>query len=111
MPENPNTEAKRIDSFRKGYQKDTPDLIIADYHINYRRLCFEFKRPTNQHQVLEAQKEMKGQYQKNGYKFVITNDYDDICTTIVEYMKNIRIPCEFCKKKLKCSRTLNIHKR
>lgn len=46
MPENPDTEAKRIDSFRKGYQKDTPDLIIADYHINYRGLCFEFKRPT-----------------------------------------------------------------
>lgn len=32
LGENPNTVYKRIDSWRKGYQKGAPDLIIANNH-------------------------------------------------------------------------------
>ena len=32
LGKNPNTVYKRIDSWRKGYQKGGPDLIIANNH-------------------------------------------------------------------------------
>ena len=41
-------------------------------------LGIEFKSPTNNYYVSEAQKEMKKKYLNNGYVFVLSNDYDRI---------------------------------
>lgn len=111
FPENQDTAENRIDSFRKGYLKGNPDLIIGDCHINYRGLCFEFKGPTDKYQISEEQRKMKVKYQKNGHKFVISNDYDEMCETLISYMNNTSIPCEFCQRKFVSSTTLNIHKK
>ena len=44
--ENQDTSSKRIASYRKGYQKDQPDLNINNLHKNYNGLCIEFKIPS-----------------------------------------------------------------
>ena len=42
MGENQDSEEKRIDSWKCGYQRGTPDLMILDYHRDYKGLCIEF---------------------------------------------------------------------
>ena len=65
-------DTKRINSWKKGYQKGQPDIIIMNNHMNYSGFCIRFKSPTNNYQVSEAQLEMKGKYKENGYKFIIS---------------------------------------
>ncbi|CAH3029657.1 unnamed protein product, partial [Porites evermanni] len=60
--ENQDTEDKRLDSYKKGYMRGQPDLMVLDYHKDYKGLCIEFKSPTNNYHVSEAQLEMKKKY-------------------------------------------------
>ena len=64
LGENQDTEEKRLDSYKKGYQRGQPDLMILDYHKDYKGLCIEFKSPTNNYVVSESQLKMKDKYKK-----------------------------------------------
>ena len=109
LGENQDTEEKRLDSWKKGYQRGQPDLMILNFHIDYRGLCIEFKSPTNNYEVSESQLKMKVQYKKNNYAFILSNDYDSISKKIHKYMAGVRIPCEFCPKAFCSSKTLATH--
>ena len=111
MGENQDTEEKRLDSYKKGYQRGTPDLMILDYHKYYQGLCIEFKSPTNNYEVSESQLKMKDKYKKNNYAYILSNDYDKICKKIHKYMTDVRIPCEFCPKAFCNKKTLSSHYR
>ena len=54
-----DTSSKRISSWKKGYPKGQPDLMVMNYHKDYSGCCIEFKSPTNNYQVSQAQKGMK----------------------------------------------------
>ena len=45
LGENQDTNHKRIDSFKKGYLRGSPDLIINNLHKYYTGVCIEFKSP------------------------------------------------------------------
>ena len=45
LGENQDTAHKRIDSFKKGYLRGSPDLIINNPHKHYTAFCIEFKSP------------------------------------------------------------------
>ena len=106
--ENQDTEDKRLDSYKKGYMRGQPDLMVLDYRKDYKGLCIEFKSPTNNYHVSEAQKEMKKKYVNNGYAFILSNDYDKISKNI-DYMKGIRVPCKYCIKRFLNKDTLKMH--
>ena len=42
LEENQDTEEKRLDSYKKGYTRGQPDLMILDFHKYYIGLCIEF---------------------------------------------------------------------
>ena len=109
LGETQDPEDKRLDWYKKGYMRGQPDLMILDYHKDYKGLCIEFKSPTNNYHVSEAQKEMKKKYINNGYAFILSNDYDKISKNIHEYMKGIRVPCKYCIKQFLNKDTLKIH--
>ena len=109
MGENQDTEDKRLGSYKKGYMRGQPDLMVLDYHKDYKGLCIEFKSPTNNYHVSEAQLKMKKKYRNNGYAFILSNDYDKISKNIHEYMKGIRVPCKFCIKQFLNKDTLKMH--
>ena len=109
LGENQDIEDKRLDSYKKGYMRGQPDLMVLDYHKDYKGLCIEFKSPTNNYHVSEAQKEMKKKYVNNGYAFILSNDYDKISKNIHDYMKGIRVPCKYCIKQLLNKDTLKMH--
>ena len=109
MGENQDTEEKRLDSFKKGFQRGTLDLMILDFHRDYKGLCIEFKSPTNNYVVTESQLKMKEKYKKNNYAYILSNDYDSICRKIHRYMEGVRIPCKYCPKVFCNKKTLSSH--
>ena len=111
LGENQDTEDKRLDSYKKGYQRGTPDIMVLNYHKDYNGLCIEFKSPTNNHEVSESQIKMKEKYIKNNYAFILSNDYDKISKLLHKYMAGVRIPCEYCTKAFRKIKTLNSHYR
>ena len=109
LGENQDTEDKRLDSYKKGYIRGQPDLLVLDYHKDYKGLGIEFKSPANNCHVSEAQKEMKKKYVNNGYAFILSNDYDKISKNIHEYMKGIRVPCKYFIKQFLNKDALKLH--
>ena len=109
LGENQDTEDKRLDSYKKGYTKGQPDLMILDYHKDYKGLCIEFKSPTNNYRVSEAQLKKKEKYRNNDYAFILSNDYDKISKNIHKYMAGVRIPCKYCTRAFRNKKTLNKH--
>ena len=109
LGENQDTPEKRIDSWKKGYMRGQPDLMILNYHKDYKGLCIEFKSPTNNYCVSEAQLKMKENYTNNGYKFIISNDYEKISKRIHKYMTGVSNPCEYCPKVFCNKKTLITH--
>ena len=109
LGENQDTDNKRLDSYRKGYQRGQSDLIILNNHKEYSGLCFEFKSPTNNFVISNSQKEMQRRYIQNGYQFISSNNYDEIIKTIHDYMVDICILRKYCDRKFKDKHTLEKH--
>ena len=96
LGENQDTPDKRINSWKKGYMRGQPDLMILDFQKDYKGLCIEFKSPTSNYCVSESQLKMKEKYRDNEYAFILSNDYDKISKLIHKYMAGVRIPCKYC---------------
>ena len=110
LGENQDTDDKRLDSYKKGYMRGQPDLMVLDYHKDYKGLCIEFKSPTNNYHISKAQYELMEKY-SNSYKHILSNDYDEICIEVHDYMKGIRVPCKYCIKHFYNNDTLKTHYR
>ena len=51
LGENQDTEDERLDSYKKGYVRGQPDLMVLNYHKDFEGLSIEFKSPTNIYRV------------------------------------------------------------
>ena len=109
LGENQDTPNKRIKSWKKGYMRGQPDLMLLNYHKDYNGLCTEFKSPTNNYQISDAQKQMKERCKENCYKFILSNDYDYICMQLHKYMAGVRVPCKYCTRAFLNKETLEKH--
>ena len=69
-----DTYSKQIASWKKGYTKGQPDIMIMKYHKDYSGCCVEFKSPTNNDKISDAQRKMKHKYRENGYYFLLSDD-------------------------------------
>ena len=56
LGENQDTEDNRLDSYKEGYMKGQPDLMILDKHKDFKGLCIEFKSPTDNYYVSDPKK-------------------------------------------------------
>ena len=99
LGENQCTSTMRIDSYKKGYLHGSPDLIINNLHKHYAGFAIEFKFPNGKGVLSPDQSMMLQQYQNNGFKTLISNDYDRIIEDILEYFKDVRMKCTFCPRK------------
>ena len=96
LGENQDTVHKRIDSFKKGYLRGSPDLIINNLHKHYTGFCIEFKSPKGNGVLSPDQSMILLQYQNNGFKILVSNDYDQIIEQIIEYFRDVRILSSHC---------------
>ena len=104
-----DTSDKRIKAYQMGYLKGSPDLIIMNLHKQYSGLAIEFKSPTGKGVMSDSQNKMLRSYKNNGFQILMSNDYDQIIETILNYFKDVRIKCCHCKSKFKTKATLANH--
>ena len=109
LGENQDTVHKRIDSFKKGYLRGSPDLIINNLHKHYTGFCIEFKSPKGNGVLSPDQTMILLQYQNNGFKILVSNDYDQIIEKIIDYFRDVRILCSHCPRRFISSQSLSNH--
>ena len=109
LGENQVTVYKRINSFKKGYLRGSPDLVINNLHKNYTGLCIEFKNPNGKGILSPDQFMMLQQYQSNGFKTLVSNYHDQIIEQIIEYFSDVRILCSHCPRRFISSQSLSNH--
>ena len=109
LGENQDTVYKRIDSFKKGYLRGSPDLVINNLHKHYTGFCIEFKSPRGNGILSPDQSMMLRQYQTNGFKTLVSNDYDQIIEQIIEYFRDVRIKCSYCPRRFISPQSLRNH--
>ena len=109
LAENQDTAFKRIDSFKKGYLRGSPDMIINNLHKRYTGFCVEFKSPKGNGILSPDQSKMLRQYQNNGFKTLVSNDYDQIIEQIIEYFRDVRLLCLHCLRRFISPQSLRNH--
>ena len=109
LGENQDTVYKRINSFKKGYLRGSPDLVINNLHKNYTGFCIEFKNPNSRGVLSPDQSMMLRQYQNHGFKTLVSNDYDHIIEQLIEYFRDVRILCSHCPRRFISSKSLMNH--
>ena len=109
LGENQDTAFKRIDSFKKGYLRGSPDLIINNLHKHYTGFALEMKSPTGKGVLSPNQSMMLRQYQNSGFKILVSNDYDQIIEQIIEYFRDVRIKCSYCPRRFISPQSLRNH--
>ena len=109
LGENQDTVHKRIDSFKKGYLRGSPDLIINNLHKHYTGFCIEFKNPKGNGVLSSDQSMMLRQYQNNGFKTLVSNDYDQIIEQIIEYFRDVRLLYSHCPRRFISPQSLRNH--
>ena len=109
LGENQDTAFKRIDSFKKGYLRGSPDLIINNLHKHYIGFCIEFKNPKGNGVLSPDQSMMLRQYQNSGFKILVSNDYDQIIEQIIEYFRDVRLLCLHCLRRFISPQSLSNH--
>ena len=109
LGENQDTAFKKINSFKKGYPRGSPDLIINNLHKHYSGFAIEMKSPKGNGVLSPDQSMMLRQYQNNGFKTLVSNDHDHIIEQIIEYFRDVRIKCSFCPRRFISSQSLTSH--
>ena len=99
----------RLRSYALGYQKGSPDLIIQNLHNMYSGFAIEFKSPIGYGKLSEYQNMMLQEFAKNGFKVLLSNNYDEILKEIIHYFDGVRIKCNHCSRKFKSSQTMKNH--
>ena len=109
LGENQDTVHKRIDSFKKGYLRGSSDLIIHNLHKQYTGFAIEFKSPNGNRVLSPDQSMMLRQYRYNGFKTLVSNDYDHIIEQIIECFRDVGILCSYCPRRFISPQSLNNH--
>ena len=110
LGENQDTVHKRIDSFKKGYLCGSPDLIINNLHKRYSGFVIEMKSPKGNGVLSPDHLSMiLRQYQNNGFKTLVSNDYDQIIEQIIEYFRDVSILCSHCPRRFISFQSLKNH--
>ena len=109
LGENQDTVHKRIDSFKKGYLRGSPDLVINNLHKHYSSFAIKFKSPKGNGVLSTDQSMILLQYHNNCFKTLASNDYDHIIKQVIEYFRDVRIKCSYCPRRFISSQSLRTH--
>ena len=82
----------RTDAYLKGYTGGQVDIILLNYHTHYKGLAIELKTPTGLGIISDKQQNYINSLENNGFKTLISSNYDEIITTIIKYSMGIALP-------------------
>lgn len=111
-----DTPVKRSRAWNMGYTVGSPDFFIMERTPEFSGLAIEFKTPKGNGKISEAQLKFLKRIEGEGWKCIISNNYDDIILAIVDYFSyDHRIPkrltCSKCEKSFAKERTFLTHSR
>jgi len=106
-----DTMQRRCQSYHKGYRGGQPDLLILNHHKTYRGFAIEFKTPKGDGAVTEKQQFFLEALEQNGFKTLVSNDYDEIIVELTQYFQDVRYKCTHCPKAFKTVKTQESHER
>jgi hypothetical protein len=87
LGENQDSDAKRIDSWRKGYTKGQPDIMLPVRSGRKVGLALELKSPGWQGEASENQKAFLDKLQAEGWQICVSNCYEDLLFVVRDYME------------------------
>ena len=75
----------------------------------YAGFCIEFKSPKGNGVLSPDQSMILSQYKNNGFKTLVSNDYDHIIEQVIEYFRDVRIKCSYCPTRFISYQSLKNH--
>jgi hypothetical protein len=103
-----DTANKRIYATSCGHMKGQSD-IINNLHKCYNGLTIELNTPNGKGVAHEKQHAFMNMSSATKNKVLLSNDYDEIITEIINYMMDVRVICVYCSRKFKTLETVNTH--
>ncbi len=105
-----DTESKRKDAWAKGYVSGQPDLLILNRHTRFNGLALELKHPGyTELKVSKSQQIALNCLRSENWRVIASNDYDQICFYINEYMNELNPMCDCCSLSFPTKKTLLTH--
>ena len=89
LGENQDSEEKRIKSWQMGYTRGQCDILLLNKHKKWTGMAIELKSPTGWGVVSPDQQKFLERLEKEGYKTLISNDYDEVIVQIGEYFREV----------------------
>ena len=87
LGENQITSKMRLDSWRKGYTKGQPDIMLPVRSGRKVGLALELKSPGWQGEASENQKIFLDKLQAEGWEVCVSNCYEDLLFVVRDYME------------------------
>jgi prophage antirepressor-like protein len=87
LGENQITPSMRLDSYRKGYTKGQPDIMLPVRSGRKVGLALELKSPGWQGEASENQKIFLDKLQAEGWEVCVSNCYEDLLFVVRDYME------------------------
>ena len=87
LGENQKTAVMRYDSKCKGYQPGTCDILLLNRHNEFSGLAIELKTPSGKGVVSDNQATFLDALQENGFKIIISNNFEEVIIQLYEYFK------------------------
>ena len=106
-----DTSEKRKKAYKMGYSAGMVDLMIYEHSKDFNGLAIEFKSPNGLGVVSEKQENIKNRLEERGYKYILSDNYDDIIIELNDYLQNRRYKCYYCRLKYKSLDTISTHLR
>ncbi len=103
------TSERRLERWRKGYQRGQPDLIVHQRSGNFSGLVIELKTPQGTGVVSPDQRRWLEDMARAGYRTLISNNLDECVQQLNKFMINARVCCGCCGSSFKNSQTLRAH--
>ena len=84
-------------------------ISFLNYHTRYKGLAIELKTPTGLGVISKNQQNYINVLENNGFKTLISNNYDEIITTIIKYSMGVRYLAGNTKRKFRSIATRDRH--
>ena len=84
-------------------------MISSNLHKHYTGFAIEFKSPKGNSVLSPDESMMLRQYQSNGFKTLVSNDYDYIIKQLIEYFRDVRMMCSHCPRRFISPQSLRSH--
>lgn len=123
-----DTEEKRLEAYKKGYNGGLPDLIVfgkqQPSNCNHRGIYLELKSPVGNGILSNNQQIQIQEFDKNGFHIIVSNDYNHIIKELTLFNKQVddyikekdegyclvkKYKCSHCSHKYSYKSGLNKH--